>query len=113
LSPSLQAFKLQVPPLQLPLVVLLEQQRAHQTHDRRFVREDAHDVRPALDRGVQPLERVRAVNLQPMGFREDGPLRGRRDQRFASPTAPLCADPDDLRTRRPGTQTLSLLRNGT
>jgi hypothetical protein len=57
----LQAFKLQVTTLQLPLVVLLEKQRPDQPHDRRFVREDARDVGSALDLGVKPLERIGAV----------------------------------------------------
>jgi len=65
-----QAFKLQVATLQLPLVVLLEQQRSDQARDAGFVREDAYDVGPALDLGVQAFERVGAVNLQPMRLGE-------------------------------------------
>jgi hypothetical protein len=41
--------------LQLPLVVLLEQQCAHQTRYSGLVREDAHDIGAAFDLGVEPL----------------------------------------------------------
>ena len=40
----LQPFKLHVTTLQVPLVVLLQQQRSDQTRDLRLVGEDADDV---------------------------------------------------------------------
>ena len=48
------------------LVVLLEQQRAHQASDRALVREDANDVGATLDLAIQSLEHVRAVDLHPV-----------------------------------------------
>src|SRR6185312_8258695 len=66
----LQSFKLQVPALQLPLVVLLEQQRANETRYGGFVREDAHDIGAPLDLGVEPLQWVCGVDLHAMRLRE-------------------------------------------
>jgi len=54
---GLQSFKLQVSALQLPLVVLLEQECADQARDCGVVGEDAHDVGAALDLGVGALQR--------------------------------------------------------
>jgi Bacterial regulatory proteins, tetR family len=58
----LQSRKLHVAALQLPLVVLLEQQGAGQTCDGRLVGEDADDVGAALDLGGA---------LRRMGFTND------------------------------------------
>lgn len=41
---GLQAFKLHVTPLQSSRIALLQEQRADETCDGRFVREDAHDA---------------------------------------------------------------------
>jgi len=46
---GLQSFKLHVAPLQLPLVVLLEQQCTDKTSDGGGIREDADDIGSALD----------------------------------------------------------------
>jgi hypothetical protein len=56
--------------LQLPLVVLLEQDRADQPDDRSFVGEDADDVGAALDLLVEPFERVGAVQFAAVLFGE-------------------------------------------
>ena len=58
-------------PLDRPLVVLLEQEGADETGDRRLVGEDADDVGAPLDLAVQTLERVDRVQLGPMGRSTD------------------------------------------
>jgi hypothetical protein len=70
IAEGLQAFKLHVSALQGPLVTLLQQHGTDKPGDGAVVREDAHDIRASLDLGVQPLERVGAVDLQPMRLRE-------------------------------------------
>ena len=75
LAESLQAFKLHVAALQLPLVVLFEQQRADESGDGRFVREDAHDVGAPLDLGVQSFQWIGAVDLCAMRFGEAVSIR--------------------------------------
>lgn len=54
---SVQSFKLQVSTLQLPLVVLLEQQCTHEPRDGRLVGEDPDHVGSTLDLGIEPLQR--------------------------------------------------------
>ena len=61
-----RGLELHVAVLELPLVVLLEQDGADQPDDGRLVREDADDIGPPLDLLVQPLQRVRAVQLGPV-----------------------------------------------
>ena len=56
--------------LELPLVVLLEQDGADQADDGGLVGEDADDVGAALDLAVEPLERVGGVQLGPVLGRE-------------------------------------------
>ena len=51
-----ETFELHVPPLQLPLVILLEQQRSNEPDYRRIVWEDADDIGASLDFRVQTLE---------------------------------------------------------
>ena len=63
-----QAFQLHVATVELPLVVLLQQQRADQPHDGRLVGKDTHDLGAALDLRVEPLQRIGAVDLRPMGL---------------------------------------------
>ncbi len=41
-----------------PLVVLFEQDCAHEAGDRSFVREDSHDLGAALDLAIKPLDRI-------------------------------------------------------
>ena len=65
-----QSFEGHVPPLQLPLVVLLKQQRADEAYDRRVVWKDADDIGSALDLGVYSLERIRRGELFAMRLRE-------------------------------------------
>jgi len=54
---------LHVAVLGLPLVVGLQQHGTDQADDRSFVGEDPHELGPAFDLLVQPLDRVRAVQL--------------------------------------------------
>lgn len=61
-----KAFKLRVTTLRLPLLVLFEQQRSDQAHDRGLVGEDPHDVDATLDLGVQALQGFGRANLQPV-----------------------------------------------
>jgi hypothetical protein len=56
--------------LNSPLIVLFKQQRADQADDGGFVGEDADDVAAALDLAVEPFERVGAVYLAAMLWRE-------------------------------------------
>ena len=70
ITESLEPLKLHVAPVQAPFVVLLQHHGAHQPRDLGVVGEDAHDVGPALDLGVQPLQRVGAVDLRPVRSRE-------------------------------------------
>jgi len=58
----------------LPLVVCLDQHRAGEAEQCRLVGEDADHVGPALDLLVQPLQRVGAPQLLPVGWREVGEL---------------------------------------
>jgi hypothetical protein len=67
---SLQAFKLHVAALQLPLVVLLEQQRPDERRDGRFIGEDTDDIGAPLDLGIEPFQRIGAVDLRTMGLWE-------------------------------------------
>lgn len=57
-SECLQTFKRQVASLQLPLVVLLEQQRSDEPGNGGLVGEDPDDVRTSLDLRIEPLQRV-------------------------------------------------------
>ena len=66
IADGLQAFKLHVSAVQRPLVVLLEHHGADQPCDGCAVEEDAHDVCSPLDLGVEPLQRVGAVDLGPV-----------------------------------------------
>ena len=59
----LQPLKLQVSAVQTPLVVPLQQHGAHQARDGGVIGEDAHHVGAASDLGVEPLQRVGAVDL--------------------------------------------------
>jgi hypothetical protein len=68
----LQALKLHVATVETPLVVLLEHHGADEASDRRIVGEDADDVGAPLDLGIEPLERVGAVDL---GRRQNCPDR--------------------------------------
>lgn len=65
-----ESFELHVASLQLPLVVLLEQQGSDEPDDRSIVWKDADDVRPALDLCIDAFERVRRRNLRSVRFRE-------------------------------------------
>ena len=53
-----------------PLVILLQQERADEAGDRRFIRKDANYLRPPLDLTTEAFERVRGVRLGPVGGRE-------------------------------------------
>ena len=57
-------------PLEGPLVVLFEQQRANEARDRCVVREDADHVSAPLDLRIQPLQRIRRVDLCAMRLGE-------------------------------------------
>ena len=50
--------------IELPLLLLLQQQRTHQADDRSVVGEDADDAGAALDLLVQPFQRVGAQILR-------------------------------------------------
>ena len=63
-------LKLHVAPVETPLVVLLEHHGADESGDRRVVGEDAHDIGTPLDLGIEPLERIGAVDLGPVRPRE-------------------------------------------
>ena len=63
---GLQGFKLHVSPVQTPFVVLFEQHGADRTRNGRVVGEDTYDFGAALDLGVEPLQRVGDVYLQPV-----------------------------------------------
>jgi hypothetical protein len=52
--------------LELPLVILLEQDSSDESRDAVLVREDANDVGPTLDLLDQPLEWVGRVQLGAM-----------------------------------------------
>lgn len=66
IAEALEALELHVAPLQAPLVALLEQHGADQARDGAVIGEDAHHVGAALDLGIEPLERVGRVDLQPV-----------------------------------------------
>jgi hypothetical protein len=53
-------------------IVLFQQNRVHQANDGHLIGKDSPDVRAALDLLVEPLERIRAVELALMlrGWRE-------------------------------------------
>lgn len=59
-------FQGHVTMLELPLVVLLQQDRTHEAPYRSLVVEDADYVGAALHLLVQPLDRVGAVQLRPV-----------------------------------------------
>jgi hypothetical protein len=59
------ALDLHIAMLEL-LVVGLHQHRPDQPSDALLIREDAYDVSPALDLFVEPLERIRGVQLRPV-----------------------------------------------
>jgi len=61
----LQSFKLHLAPVQGPLIVLLEHHGGDQACDGSVVGKDAHDVGSPFDLGVEPFERVGAVDLVP------------------------------------------------
>ncbi len=65
-----QSLKLHVAALQLPLVVLLEQQRTYEADDGGFVGEDADDIGATFDLRVESLERIGAVDLRSVSLRE-------------------------------------------
>jgi hypothetical protein len=67
---STQRLKGHVAALQLPLVVLLEQQPSDEARDGGNVREDADDIGAPLDLGIEPLQGVGAVELGPMDLGE-------------------------------------------
>jgi hypothetical protein len=67
---QLQSFKLHVSTIELPLVVLLEQHRADEALYRSLVGEDPDDIGSALYLSIEPLQRVRAVDLRSMRLRE-------------------------------------------
>ncbi len=52
---GVESFELHIAPLQLPLIVLLEEKRPDEPDDRRIVREDADDVGSPLDLRVETL----------------------------------------------------------
>jgi hypothetical protein len=59
IAEGLQALKLHVSAVQAPFVVLLEHHGPDQSHDGRVVGEDAHDIGPPFDLGIQAFQRVR------------------------------------------------------
>jgi hypothetical protein len=61
-----QALKRPVPAVQAPFAVRLDQRRSHPLGDRRVVEENARDGSFALDLGVQALQRMAAVDVQPV-----------------------------------------------
>jgi len=67
---GLESFELHVAALQLPLVVLFEQQRASEAHDRGIVRKDADAVGPPFDFGIEPFEGIRRGDLLAVRFGE-------------------------------------------
>ncbi len=54
------------PALQLPVLILLQQHRTHQSHDGGVIGKDAHDAGAALDFLVDALEQVGAPQLAPV-----------------------------------------------
>jgi hypothetical protein len=73
-SQALQAFKLQVAALRLPLVVLHEPDRPDRAHDRGLVGDDAHLVGAPLDLGVHALQRTRSISARKRSRRVRLPL---------------------------------------
>ncbi len=67
---GLESFELHVAALQLPFVVLFEQQRASEAHDRGIVGKDADDVGPPFDFGIEPFEGIRRGDLLAVRFGE-------------------------------------------
>ena len=65
-----ESFERQVSTLQLPLVVLLEQERTDQACDGCRVGEDADDVGSAFYLGIKPLQRICRMDLRPVCLRE-------------------------------------------
>ncbi len=58
-----ERLKAHIAALHRPLVVLLQQDRADQSGDGGFVREDADDVGTSLDLASEPFEWIGAVDL--------------------------------------------------
>jgi len=58
-----KSFEREIPPLKLPLVILLKQERADEPNDRGVVWEDADDIGAALHLGVESLERIGRCDL--------------------------------------------------
>ena len=52
--------------------VLFQQDSANEPEDGRFVGEDTHDIRSALDLSIETLDGIVGVDLRPVGFREGG-----------------------------------------
>jgi hypothetical protein len=67
---GLQTFKLHITALQGPLVILFKHHGADQADDGGVVGENADDIGSAFHLGVQTFERIGAVDLGSMGFRE-------------------------------------------
>jgi hypothetical protein len=61
---GLESFKLHVSSLELPLVILLEQERTDEACDGGRVREDSDDIGAAFDLGVEPLQRIGGADLR-------------------------------------------------
>lgn len=56
--------------LDSPFIILFEEDGADELGDRRFVGEEADDLRPALDLAVEPLRQIRRMELGAMLHRE-------------------------------------------
>jgi hypothetical protein len=65
--------------LQLPLVVLLEEQRADESHNRRIVGKDAVDIGSTLDLSIESFEWIRRCELLAMRL---GKMRERENVLF-------------------------------
>ena len=61
-----EALDLYVAILRLPIVVLLHENGADEPHDRFLVGEDADDIGSAFDLLIQPLQRIRRMQLGSM-----------------------------------------------
>ena len=112
---GLESFKLHVASLQLPLVVLLEQERTDEACDGRRVREDSDDIGTAFDLLVEPFglvdqidhaDRVRGALPDPT---TEAPIMRRPPVR-ACTSAPSIRCPGGLGCVQDGEQRLIHLR---